>query len=122
MQRFRTLLLAPFLVLFLAGVLHADPYQAVEYSTPQEVVDAMATKGVRGAANVVTGWLELPKQICITTREDGWARGAVIGPFKGIGMMLVRTFAGVGELTTFFVPYPGFYSPYFEPAYVWQKE
>jgi hypothetical protein len=47
----------------LAGLAQADEYRSIEYSTPQEIVDAMATKGVRGAANFVTGWLELPKQI-----------------------------------------------------------
>jgi hypothetical protein len=37
-------------------------------------------------------------------------------------MTLVRTFSGAGEALTFFVAYPGFYDPYFDPAYVWQKE
>jgi putative exosortase-associated protein (TIGR04073 family) len=106
----------------LAGLAQADVYRSIEDSTPQEIVDAMATKGVRGAANFVTGWLELPKQIYLTNRDDGWARAAVIGPFKGIGMTLVRTLAGAGELATFFVAYPNFYAPWFEPAYVWQKE
>ena len=100
----------------------ADSYKSLDNSTPQEVVDAMAAKGVRGAANTVTGWLELPKQIYITTKQDGWARGAVIGPVKGIGMTVVRTLVGVGELATFFLAYPDFYSPWLQPAYVWQPE
>jgi hypothetical protein len=37
-------------------------------------------------------------------------------------MMLVRTVAGAGELLTFFVAYPGFYDPYFDPGFVWEKE
>jgi putative exosortase-associated protein (TIGR04073 family) len=97
-------------------------YQNVETSSPQDVVDNMAAKGVRGAANLVTGWGELPKQIYLTGEKDGWLRGAVIGPLKGIGMTLVRTVSGAGELLTFFVPYPGFYDPWFEPRFVWQKE
>ena len=100
----------------------ANPYKTIEGAAPQEIVDGMAAKGVRGATNIVTGWLEIPKQIYVTGKETTWLRGAVIGPVKGIGMTFVRTLAGVGELATFFVAYPGFYDPWFEPSYVWQKE
>jgi len=100
----------------------ASGYQTVENSSPQDVVDHMAAKGVRGAANLVTGWGELPKQIYLTGVRDGWLRGTVIGPLKGIGMTVVRTVSGAGELLTFFVPFPGFYDPWFEPRFVWQNE
>lgn len=96
--------------------------KTVDTSSAQEIVDGMATKGVRGAANIVTGWVEIPKQIMVTGEEDGWAKGAVVGPFKGIGMAIVRTACGVGELATFFVAYPGFYDPWLEPRFVWMKE
>lgn len=102
--------------------LRADDTRSIEKSSPQEVVDGMATKGVRGAVNLVTGWLELPKQIYVTTKESGWGKGLLVGPFKGIGMTVVRTVSGAGELLTFFVAYPGFYDPWFEPQFVWQKE
>jgi len=85
-------------------------------------VDGMANKLVRGVANVGTGWLEFPKQIVVTYREEGLAKGMTIGPIKGIGMTLVRTVSGAGEALTFFIAYPGFFEPFFDPAYVWQKE
>lgn len=100
----------------------AASYQTVETSSPQDVVDAMASKGVRGAANLLTGWVELPKQVYLTGTRDGWLRGSIIGPLKGIGMTVVRTASGAGELIMFFIPYPGFYDPWIEPRYVWQKE
>ena len=100
----------------------AASYRTVETSSPQELVDAMSNKVVRGVANVFTGWLEFPKQIYLTFKEDGVAKGIFVGPLKGVGMTLVRTVAGMGETATFFVAYPGFYDPFFEPAYVWQKE
>ncbi len=116
-------LIAALIVLTLCSTAFAgDAYKTIESAAPQEIVDGMAAKGVRGAANIVTGWLEIPKQIYVTGKETTWLRGAVIGPFKGIGMTFVRTLAGVGELATFFVAYPGFYEPWFEPSYVWQKE
>ena len=100
----------------------AKAYDAVETSSPQKVVDGMANKAVRGMANVTTGWLEFPKQIYLTSTEDGAVKGILVGPIKGLGMTLVRTVAGLGELATFFVASPGFYDPYFDPAFVWQKE
>ncbi len=98
------------------------PYDSNENSSPQKVVDGMANKAARGAANIATGWLELPKQIYLTYNEEGATKGILVGPLKGLGMTLVRTFSGIGELTTFFVAYPGFYDPYFDPPFVWQKE
>lgn len=99
----------------------ADP-RTIDASSPQEVVDGMANKLVRGVANIGTGWLEFPKQIYLTYREEGVAKGMTVGPIKGIGMAVVRTVAGVGETATFFMAYPGFYEPYFDPSYVWQQE
>ena len=104
------------------GIAWAGAYDSVENSSPQKVVDGMATKAVRGVANVATGWLELPKQIYLTYSEEGAVKGILVGPIKGLGMTLVRTAAGFGELATFFVVSPGFYDPYFDPAFVWQKE
>ncbi len=94
----------------------------IDSSSPQEVVDGMANKLVRGVANIGTGWLEFPKQIYLTFKDEGVAKGMTVGPIKGVGMTLVRTIAGVGETATFFMAYPGFYEPYFDPAYVWEKE
>ncbi|UPU38336.1 exosortase system-associated protein, TIGR04073 family [Geomonas paludis] len=114
-------------ILALALVLTAEKGRAAEMQTidtasPQEVVDGMANKLARGVANIATGWLELPKQIYITCKEEGAAKCVTVGPLKGIGMTLVRTASGVGETATFFLAYPGFYAPYLDPAYAWQKE
>ena len=104
------------------GMAWAKAYDSAENSSPQKVVDGMATKAVRGTANVTTGWLELLKQIYLTYNEDGAVKGILVGPLKGLGMTLVRTAAGFGEFATFFVASPGFYDPYFDPAFVWEKE
>ncbi len=96
--------------------------KSLDDASPQEIVSGMSNKAVRGIANITTGWYEFPKQIYQTSHEEGIAKGIFIGPLKGIGMMLVRTVGGVGELATFFLAYPGFYDPYFDPAYPWQKE
>jgi putative exosortase-associated protein (TIGR04073 family) len=100
----------------------ASSYKNVDTASPQEIVDGMATKGVRGAVNILTGWGEIPKQIYVTSVESGWLRGTIIGPLKGLGMTVVRTVSGAGELLTFFIAYPGFYDPWIEPRFVWMKE
>lgn len=94
----------------------------IDDASPQEVVGGMANKLVRGVANMATGWLELPKQIYLTCKEEGYLKGLTVGPVKGVGMTVVRTFAGVGDTATFYLAYPGFYDPLFDPSYVWQKE
>lgn len=125
-MRNRALSQGVIVVVLLAGLAvtgaRAESYKTPETTTPQEVVDGVSNKLVRGVSNVATGWLEFPKQIYLTCKEDGIAKGIFVGPLKGVGMMLVRTLSGAGEAATFFIPYPGFYDPYFEPAYVWQKE
>ncbi|QWV93491.1 exosortase system-associated protein, TIGR04073 family [Geomonas oryzisoli] len=101
---------------------HASDSRTVDTASAQEVVDGMANKLVRGVANIATGWLEFPKQIYLTCKEEGAVKCLTVGPVKGIGMTLVRTASGVGETATFFLAYPGFYDPFLDPAYPWQKE
>jgi putative exosortase-associated protein (TIGR04073 family) len=110
------------MLLLLPELALADRYKSIDSTSPQEVADGMGSKLVRGAANVATGWGEFPKQIYYTSKEDGWVKGVTVGPFKGLFMALTRTVAGALEFVTFVVPYPGFYDPLFDPAYVWQKE
>lgn len=125
-NHFALCMLALLLVLSSGGLTPAGAssrnLKSLESSSPQEIVDGMATKGVRGGINLATGWLEIPKQIYVTTKESGYAKGLLVGPFKGLGMTIVRTVSGAGELATFYLAYPGFYDPWFEPRFVWQAE
>lgn len=84
--------------------------------------ERIATKFVRGVANFTTGWLEIPKQISIVSREEGWVKGAMRGSIEGLGMFLARTLAGAYEILTFPVPLPPGYQPMLQPEYVWEPE
>jgi len=75
-------------------------------------------KLMRGLANVVTGWVELPKNIYETSVEENVFAGLTIGLAKGIGMTIVRTGAGVYETITFPFPIPEDYAPVLEPEFV----
>ena len=67
----------------------------------------------RGVVNVLTGWIELPKQIHLGTQEDNPVIGVGSGLFKGVGLTVLRSGVGIFEALTFPIPYPkGFASPY----------
>ncbi len=76
------------------------------------------TKLGRGAANTLTGWIELPKNIYNTSVQDNAFAGITLGLAKGAGMTLVRTGAGIYEIATFPFPLPSDYKPILEPEYV----
>ena len=81
----------------------------------------MGKKLYRGLANIVTGWVELPKNIYDTSIEDNPLSGFTIGLAKGVGMTIVRTGAGVYETVTFPFPIPEGYTPVIEPEFVFDK-
>ena len=79
--------------------------------------DALRKLG-RGLANVLTGWIEIPKNIYDTSVEENIGMGLTVGLAKGIGMTVVRTGAGIYETITFPFPLPEDYEPLLEPEYV----
>ena len=81
-----------------------------------------AKKLGRGLANILTGWIELPKNIYDTSVEDKPLAGLTIGLAKGIGMTIVRTGAGIYEVVTFPFPIPEDYGPVLEPEFVFSEQ
>ena len=79
------------------------------------------TKIVRGLANIVTGWVEIPKNIYDTCVEDNLFSGLTLGLAKGVGMAIVRTGAGIYETVTFPFPIPEEYAPVLEPEFVFNE-
>lgn len=76
----------------------------------------------RGLVNILTGWIELPKNIYETSAESNLFAGITVGLAKGLGMTVVRTGAGVYETATFPFPLPQEYKPILEPEYVLNKK
>ena len=81
-----------------------------------------AKKLGRGLANILTGWIELPKNIYDTSVEDNPLAGLTIGLAKGIGMTIVRTGAGIYEVVTFPFPIPDDYAPVLEPEFIFSLD
>lgn len=87
---------------------------------PSYAQDATKKLG-RGLVNILTGWIELPKNIYETIVESNPLTGITIGLAKGLGMTVVRTGAGIYETATFPFPLPQEYKPILEPEYVLEK-
>lgn len=109
-----------FVPLLLLAVLLVMPLSAYAEQQPETIAEKMAVKLSRGVANSVTGIAELPKQIVLTGRDMGALGYVVVGPLKGIGMTVYRTFIGLTETVFFLVPQPGYYDPMISPTYVWE--
>ncbi len=73
-------------------------------------------KFVSGIANAVTGWVELPKNIIVTSQKEGPFYGATIGTAMGIMHTVGRSLVGVLDAATFFIPT----KPSVNPPYIWQ--
>lgn len=72
----------------------------------------------RGAANTLTGWLEIPKNIYEISSQKNPLMGISWGLAKGIGLGVARTGVGVYEVITFPFPIPESYEPIMKPEYV----
>ncbi len=96
-----------------------SPAFALEAPRPESIAEKMSFKLIRGVANLTTAIAELPKQTYITSRIHG-PIGYVVGPVKGVGMVLYRSFIGLTETIFFMVPHPGYYDPMIDPEFVWE--
>ena len=80
--------------------------------TPAWAQDPIHKMG-RGVVNVLTGWIEIPKQMFSGAHQDNQIMGAARGLVNGAGMGLLRIGVGLFEAVTFPIPYPkDFASPY----------
>ncbi|GAB4312599.1 MAG: hypothetical protein Kow0059_03250 [Candidatus Sumerlaeia bacterium] len=100
--------------------------QASDVYREQTAIDAMMEKLGRGMVNILTGWVEIPKNIAKKWRETDPFTGFVVGSIKGVGWGFARTMVGVYETITFPFPVPRDYQPIMEPEYilpsVWGEE
>lgn len=72
----------------------------------------------RGIVNVLTGWVEIPKNVAQEWRETDPFTGTVLGLVKGVGWAVARTFAGFYEVISFPFPVPRNYEPIMEPEFI----
>ncbi len=89
----------------------SSPFAAMADSYPENA----ASKLGNGAANAVSGLVEIPKNIMIATREEGPLYGMTFGLVAGILHTVGRTLYGALDMATFMIPT----QPLVEPNYIW---
>lgn len=97
---------------------------AMFLAAPMAMADDAVHKLGRGAVNVVTSWIEIPKQLHLGAQSDNPITGVVSGLGKGVSLTVLRIGVGLYEAVTFPISYPrGYVSPYEQmslPDYAWE--
>ena len=90
--------------------------------TPLFAADNPGEKLSRGAANVLSCLLEVPKQIDIEWKaSNNAAIGIFTGMFKGLAFGVGRLCSGVYDIITFPANIPKDYEPLMKPDYVFEE-
>jgi putative exosortase-associated protein (TIGR04073 family) len=87
------------------------PAYAPHYTAPRKLG--------RGLAAMTCGFLELPGNVVLVTRQRGPAWGVTLGFVQGLGRIVVRELVGVYEFVTGPFPVPAGYRPIIEPEFPW---
>ncbi len=93
---------------------------ALTLPAPTSLAQNPTRKLKRGTVNLLTGWVEIPKNIYDTTVESNLTIGLTLGTIRGFGMAVVRTGAGVYDIVTFILPVPENYQPVLLPEFVFE--
>ncbi len=104
----RLILVLFFLMFTFSHAMATEPYG-------HNYIGTSSQKLVTGVANAATGFMELPKNIILTTQQDSIAHGLTFGLASGVMHTIGRTVIGVFDVATFWIPTP----PSVQPAYVW---
>jgi len=85
-------------------------------------IDVVTLKLLRGITNIATGWGEIPRQLCLSAKNDHILLILPLGLSRGIALTVARTLVGVAETSLFFYSLDGTYGPVMNPSFVWQKD
>ncbi|MFH1846240.1 MAG: exosortase system-associated protein, TIGR04073 family [Candidatus Omnitrophota bacterium] len=94
-----------FIAIMLTGVIFLTA------SIEAHAVNNPATKLGRGAANILTGVMEVPKNFMDYEERDGILAAMSVGVVVGIFKTIRRVCVGAYETVTFFYPIPEYYEP-----------
>lgn len=92
--------------------------RSADIERDQSDAGKMLHKLGRGITNVLTCWVEIPRNIANEWEQTDPATGLVMGTVKGIGWGFTRLATGVYEAVTFPFPIPQGYGPMMEPEFV----
>lgn len=107
---FRSLMVLSTLCFFSSQVALANG--TTDESYPEKASEKLGT----GIVNVVTGFVEIPKNMIIESDEKGVAYGVTIGFITGIVQSVGRTLTGALDIITFMIPT----KPLIVPDLIWK--
>lgn len=84
----------------------------------QSTIGKMMHKLGRGVTNILTCWVEIPRNIAREWERTDPATGLVLGTAKGVGWGFTRLATGAYETATFPFPVPTDYMVMLEPEFV----
>ena len=91
---------------------------ANEVYRQQSSLNKMLHKLGRGMTNVVTCWVEVPRNIAIEWEKTDPVTGFFLGTVKGFGWGFARFATGIYDTFTFPFPIPENYEAMIEPEFV----
>ncbi len=101
-----------------AIVLAAAAVSAQDLGRDRSEVGKMFHKLGRGVTNVLTSWVEIPRNIAIEWERTDPVTGMIVGSAKGLGWGFARFATGVYETFTFPLPVPDGYAPMIQPEFI----
>jgi len=118
-SRRRTRIVGAVLVVGVLVVLGAATRAGADDTTrKRKDISLMLRKLGRGTMNVLTGWVEVPKNIALRWKESDPFTGVVWGSIEGTAWGFARTIGGFYEIVSFPFPYPDDYAPLIEPEFI----
>ena len=113
------------LVVVLFGLMVINSFADDLARSKSESANMMHKLG-RGVVNVLTGWIEIPKNIAVEWKKTDPFSGFIVGALKGFGWGWGRTVSGAYDVLTFPLPVPAQYKPLMEPEFIlpdiWGKD
>jgi len=91
--------------------------QSVSFAQADSYFDQVGEKLAVGTSNVALSWLEIPKNILVTSHQHNVLVGVSAGTMKGVLHMMGRTLLGAFDLVTLPIPSESIV----KPAYVYQN-
>ncbi|MCR4338186.1 MAG: exosortase system-associated protein, TIGR04073 family [Candidatus Omnitrophica bacterium] len=90
------------------------------FAQASQAADNAFEKLGRGAVNIVTCPLEVPKQVLHECKENNPAFAFFPGIIKGAGFAFVRGVSGLWDVVSFPFQQPDNYEPLMKPEMVWE--
>lgn len=107
-------------LIILTLVLSAGTAMATSDDTSRQSSDLnkMLHKAGRGVVNVLTCWVEWPRNVASEWDKTDPVSGIVVGTVKGIGWGFARFATGVYDVVTFPFPVPENYQAMIQPEFI----